>query len=77
MRSGEINRRDFLHLLGLGTAALAGGLFSPRVVGRTKRGVLIESSEEYGGFLVEKLTGGDLPYQYDPCLLYTSPSPRD
>jgi len=66
MRSGEINRRDFLHLLGLGTAALAGGLFSPRVVGRTKRGVLIESSEEYGGFLVEKLTGGDLPYQYDP-----------
>ncbi|RLE07190.1 MAG: hypothetical protein DRJ06_06390 [Candidatus Aminicenantes bacterium] len=65
MNSKEINRRDFLQLLGLGTTALATGVYSPRVLGKTARGVLVESENEYGGFIVEKLKRGNLPYQYD------------
>jgi len=39
------------------------------VVGATERGVVVESEAEYGGFLVEKLTGGDRPYEVDPSRL--------
>ncbi len=47
-----------------------GGLFAtPRVLGATDRGVLVESKAEYGGFVVEKLTSGRFPYEVDPGVL--------
>ncbi len=65
--------------VGLGAAGAGGGaglaaglagvstlLGTPRILGATERGVVVESEAEYGGFLVEKLTGGALPYQADP-----------
>jgi epoxyqueuosine reductase len=74
-----MERRRFLTVLGTGSAAIGvgapglagvsaalGGLMAtPRVVGATERGVIVESEAEYGDFLVEKLTYGRFPYQID------------
>jgi len=74
-----MDRRRFLTVLGAGSAAagtgavglgrvstaLGGILATPRVLGATKRGVLVESEAEYGGFVVEKLTDGRFPYEID------------
>lgn len=62
----EFHRREFLKLAGLGAAALTA---SPNVVGRTKRGSLIESQEQYSGFTVEEMDANSLPYQFDPDAL--------
>jgi reductive dehalogenase len=83
MSEKAMDRRHFLTALGTGSAAVGlgtpglagisvtlGGLLSvPRVVGATERGVLVESEAEYGGFLVEKLLRGGLPYEVDPAVL--------
>ncbi len=54
MSQQNLQRRDMLKLLG----AVAGvGAVAPKVLGRTARGTLVESPEEYGGFAVEKLDG--------------------
>ena len=77
MSESAMDRRRFLTVLGAGTAvgatglsgvsgALGGVLATPRVVGATSRGVVVESTPEYGGFLVEKLTDGRVPYEVDP-----------
>jgi len=57
-----MDRRSFLSSLGAGMAV-------PRVVGHTESGVLVESEAEYGGFLVEKLSGGTAPYEVDGTVL--------
>jgi reductive dehalogenase len=62
-----MDRRRFLGALGVGTAALA--LDVPRAIASTSDGVLVESENEYGGFLVEKLNDGRLPYRYDSSVL--------
>ena len=56
-------------VLGAGLAGAGAALGLPKVLGATERGVLVESEAEYGGFLVEKLTGGDRPYEVDPSRL--------
>ena len=79
MPENGMDRRHFLSVLGAGSAAagrgvvglggvsaaLGGMLAAPRVLGSTKRGALVESEAEYGGFVVEKLTDGRFPYEID------------
>ena len=60
MGKNKVNRRDFLKKAGLGSAALA-TFGSAVVTGKTKNGYLVESREEYGDFIVEKLTGNEYP----------------
>jgi reductive dehalogenase len=68
-----MDRRDFLGLMGTGSAALGVGmgvgLTTPTVVGATETGVLVESESEFGGFVVEKLTDGAFPYDIDQSVL--------
>jgi len=68
MTDSHMKRREFLGLLGAGTAALGLGA-APRVVARTPNGVIVESESEYGGFLVEKFSAGCLPYECDDDVL--------
>lgn len=65
----DMHRRYFLARLGAGSAVLGAGAAFPRVAGRTASGVLVESEDEYGGFLVEKLSGGTVPYEIDESVL--------
>ncbi|MFP3854091.1 MAG: reductive dehalogenase [Anaerolineales bacterium] len=69
MSETNINRRDFLKIMGLESAALGTALAVPKLVGRTANGVLLESKEYYGGFLVEKRSAGDPPYEIDPNVI--------
>lgn len=64
-----MNRRNFLKMAGMSTAAIGAGFVLPVIVGETKKGVLVESQEQYGGFLVEQLTKGNFPYKADPAIL--------
>lgn len=72
-----MDRRRFLSVLGAGSAAVGAGggafsaalgglLASPKVLGATDRGFLVESEAAYGGFQVEELSGGRFPYEIDP-----------
>lgn len=65
MSNSSLDRRDFLKLMGLGTSALGLGALTPKILGKTSRGVLVESPNEYGGFLVEKLENKNYPYEFD------------
>jgi reductive dehalogenase len=67
--SESINRRDFLRIMGLGGVAFGAALKAPRLVGKVPGGVLVESEELYGGFLVKKLTGDEYPYEIDPNVI--------
>jgi len=82
MLESGMDRRRFLTVFGAGSAAgvgvggfggvsaaLGGLLATPKVLGATERGVLIESEVEYGGFAVEQLTDGRFPYEVDPDVL--------
>ncbi len=73
MSDRRMDRRDFLGLLGAGSAALGVGmgvgLTTPTVVGATEAGILVESESEYGSFMVEKLTDGAFPYDIDESVL--------
>jgi epoxyqueuosine reductase len=62
----NISRRNFMQLMGAGAAVLAAGSAAPRVIARTADGVLVQSEEEYGRIVVEKLDKGKFPYEYDP-----------
>ena len=55
MSKQSIHRRDFLKMLGIGTASIGVSMAHPEVIAKTKNGVVIKSSEDYGGFLVEKI----------------------
>jgi epoxyqueuosine reductase len=66
MSYSSVNRRDFLKILGIGASSLGLGIAAPNPTAKTKEGMLIESPEEYGGFLVEKLSAHNLPYECDP-----------
>jgi len=67
--SERINRREFLNLLGIGTVAFGAAFRAPKIIAKTKDGVLVESEDEYGGFLVKKLTGDQYPYVVDETVL--------
>jgi len=69
MKKKSIHRREFLKELGFGVALAGAGLSAPKLVARTSRGYLVESESEYGGFLVEKLTGDKFPYEYKSDVL--------
>jgi epoxyqueuosine reductase len=64
-----MNRRDFLHTMGISAAGVGAVLTAPKLVGETTKGIVVESEKEYGGFLVEKLNKENLPYQYNPEIL--------
>jgi len=64
-----LRRREFLNLCGWGAASLGWGLSAPHVHGKTSRGILVESPDEYSGFLVERLDGGLYPYDINPDVL--------
>ncbi len=64
-----MDRRNFLEMFGGTSATLGVGMAMPKVVGRTDSGVVVESEAEYGGFLVEKLSGGSLPYEVNENIL--------
>jgi len=63
------NRRDFLKTMGLGAAALAMPRWLNAAEGVGKRPNIIFIMADDMGY-------GDTTC-YNPCLLYTSPSPRD
>jgi reductive dehalogenase len=65
MSNPSVNRRDFLKLIGIGASSLGLGIAAPKLLARTWEGTLIESPDEYGGFLVEKLNAKNFPYEYD------------
>jgi epoxyqueuosine reductase len=69
MTNISIERREFLKRLGVGAATLGLGSAVSKGVAKTPGGVLIDSPEEYGGFLVEKISDKNLPYKYDPDIL--------
>ena len=69
MAKESMDRREFLGLLGAGSAALGIGIAAPNVLAKTKDGVVIQSEGEYGELLVERLTGGRFPYECDPSVL--------
>ena len=69
MSNININRRSFMQMIGAGAATLAAGLSAPRVIARTTNGVLVQSEEEYGQIIVEKLDKGHFPYRYDPDII--------
>lgn len=69
MKNHSIERREFIKLMGVGAASLGFGNSAPRLIAKTPDGVLVDSPEEYGGFLVEKFTDLNFPYEYDPNVL--------
>lgn len=62
-------RRQFIERLGLGAVALGLSRSTPGLIAKTSGGVVVDSPEEYGGFLVERVSGGRHPYEYDPDVL--------
>jgi reductive dehalogenase len=65
MIRNSIPRRDFLKWMGMGSTAIGLSLSQSRLIAKTTRGTLVESPDEYGGFLVEKIRGKSFPYEYD------------
>jgi reductive dehalogenase len=65
MSKQSIDRRDFLKMLGIGTATVGVSMARPEVIAKTKDGVVVESLSDYGGFPVEKITNKKYPYEYD------------
>ncbi len=68
MSKNNIERRDFLKKMGLGTFAVGVGLGIPSVIGQTKDGFLIKNETEYGETPVEILTNKK-PYLTKPDVL--------
>jgi len=60
-----MERRNFLKWLSSGAAGWGFGASSPGILGRTRRGVAVESPREYGEIPVERLFGPHKPYQVD------------
>lgn len=54
----SLHRRDFLRLMGLGTATIGAGASVHNIIGKTSTGTLVESKEDYGDFIVEVLEKG-------------------
>lgn len=69
MSEKKLERRDFIKLAGLSSAMLTMGMTQPEVVAETSRGFIVTSPEEYGGFLVEKVSGKRFPYEVRPHIL--------
>lgn len=69
MRNFSSERREFIKRLGFGAAALGLSRSTPGFGAKTSGGVVVDSPKEYGGFLVEKVSGENFPYEYDPNVL--------
>jgi reductive dehalogenase len=69
MSDPSVNRRDFIKLLGIGASSMGLHLAGPKLLAKTKAGMLVESPSEYGGFVVEKLDTKNFPYEYDMAVI--------
>jgi reductive dehalogenase len=69
MKNTSTERREFIKRLGVGVAALGLNHVHSGIIRKTPRGVMVDSPEEYGGFLVEKISDSNFPYECDPRLL--------
>lgn len=65
----QLQRRDFLKLLSVGSASLGIGMSTPTILGKTANGTVAESVEQYGGFPVEVQDKHNYPYQFDANVL--------
>ena len=73
MSDSSFGRRDFLKVLGIGTAI--GGMHAvPKVISKTSRGILVKSPDEYGGFTVERMTDQEYPYRIKADAMQTTES---
>jgi epoxyqueuosine reductase len=57
----DMNRRDFLKMLGLAGVALP----ATKLIGHVGQDELVEDEVEYGGFLIQRHTASNPPYQVD------------
>jgi reductive dehalogenase len=64
-----MERRNFLKWFSGGAAGLGLSTAAPKLLGRTRQGMALESPQEYGGLPVEQLFSGNKPYQIDPAVL--------
>ncbi len=69
MENPDIKRREFLKKFGIGATAVGLGFVPPKLIGRSKNGIILESETEYGEFFVEKLSGTTPPYEVQPGML--------
>lgn len=69
MNRNEINRRNFIKKIGIGTAAVTSGLGISNILGNSDNGIIIESENEYGALPVERLSKGNSSYKYDESIL--------
>ncbi|MCK5820876.1 MAG: reductive dehalogenase [Bacteroidales bacterium] len=69
MSNNDIQRRDFLKKMGIGSIALGTGLGIPKVLAETDNGFLVENQSQYGETPVEVLSGKEFPYQINPDIL--------
>jgi epoxyqueuosine reductase len=69
MKENSIERREFIKRLGVGAASLGLSRSTTGFIANTPDGIVVDSPEEYGGFLVEKISDLDFPYEYDPNVL--------
>ena len=74
MSKNEIQRREFLKRMGIGSIALGAGLGIPKVLAETDNGFLVENKEQYGMTPVELLSGKEFPYQIKPDILKNMPN---
>ncbi len=69
MTKKDIQRREFLKRMGIGSIAIGAGLGIPKVLATTDHGMLVENKDQYGETPVEVLSGKEFPYQIDTAKL--------
>jgi len=66
MKQHDIQRREFLRRMGIGSMVLGSGLGLTNVLAKTDDGFLVENQDQYGQTPVEILSGKEFPYQVNP-----------
>ena len=69
MTKNDIQRREFLKKMGIGSIALGAGMGMTTVLAKTDNGFLVENQDQYGITPVEVLSDKEFPYQINPDVL--------